>query len=449
MDPSNQAAAEGWQANWRIIDDNARSGGQGAVRKVQSLVTGEFGALKELHERHRKVRERRFRVQQEVSALRFLDGVGTPRVLESNADQWDSGNVPLYLISEWVEGPTLTQVSGGKPVPLDEALSCIRRLADTLMRAHGGGVVHRDLKPDNVVCRGGVLADSVLLDFGMAWRRSEEDALPAFVTPVGTEVGNRFLRLPEHAPGAESHDERSDVAALVGLLFYLITGHAPRLLTDENGRMPHERGMVPQALQEDARWSRLASIFQTGFQHSIDFRYRSISTLVAALQRLDTAPSSDLSALEESLDRINALEASQMAREADTVRELLELPISELERHISNYFSEKEFRVEVHRFQDRPAASTLHFRIRRLDREAPSASGNVYWRVEAGLLHAEYVVFRPGPLDQQPGTVFYEGPAADTAAVLDAQSQIFASLAMDLLKRFEDATRAVLEHRTD
>jgi serine/threonine protein kinase len=98
-----------WQDSWELdtSDTRNRQGGQGSIRKVLRKNDGVIGALKELHPQHLSNTERRFRMQQEVNALRALDGKGTPRVYEANADQWQQKGIPLYAVMEWIEGCTL------------------------------------------------------------------------------------------------------------------------------------------------------------------------------------------------------------------------------------------------------------------------------------------------------------------------------------------------------
>ena len=135
---------------------------------------------------------------------------------------------------------------------------------------------HRDVKPDNIILRNGLTEAPVLVDFGMSWTKSDYDRAREFETKVGQEIGNRFLRLPEHTPGRHLHDSRSDLTLVVGLLFYTLAGEAPRSLRDLRGAMPHEVSadcFAPLTTQ-DPRWPRIRRIFNVGFQENIDFRFQ-------------------------------------------------------------------------------------------------------------------------------------------------------------------------------
>ena len=263
-----------WQDNWRLVDGEFRQGGQGTVRKVVSQNSDDIGCLKELHLDHLGSTERRFRMQQEANALIALDGAGVPRILETNVHLWQEKRVPLYIVMEWIEGPTLAESVPNLGV--NEALAMTTVILRTIAGCHRLDIRHRDLKPDNVILRQQDVSDPVLVDFGMSWSKplAQEDA---FQTPAGQELGNRFLRLPEFAPGRDHHDLRSDLSLVVGLLFFVLCGRAPRILHDSAGQMPHERHVedfVP-AILADSRWPAIRRLFQVGFQPILDARFQS------------------------------------------------------------------------------------------------------------------------------------------------------------------------------
>jgi serine/threonine protein kinase len=298
-----------WGKFWVVADDRApRTGGQGSVVKVTNISNKQLGALKQLHPQHMNSRERRFRMQQEANALVALEGKGVPRLLSSNADQWNEKGCELYLVMEWIDGPTLSETCSGRPFTIDEAVAVAIPILDTVERCHGLPIFHRDLKPDNVILQHGSHSDPILVDFGMAWAKPAEDESRSFDTPVGQELGNRFLRLPELAPGRDARDPRSDVSMVVGLLFYMITGIAPRTLDDGQGRMPHEalEARFPESVRKDRRWLRMQRIFNIGFQSSLDLRFQDVGPLRSRLLDLEPANgTSDELRLKEELAAIS------------------------------------------------------------------------------------------------------------------------------------------------
>lgn len=306
-----------WTDVWEPLDHQVRRGGQGRVVRVRRKSDAVPGALKLLHIEHQQSRERRFRMYQEVKALEALAGRGTPTVIETNVDQWADFSTELYTITAWVEGPTLADHVAGRPGSINDALTVITALLGVLDESHKLGIHHRDLKPDNVILRHGNLSDPVLVDFGMSWFKREGGE---FETDAGQELGNRFLRLPEYAPGHHLQDSRSDLTMVVGLLFYMLAGAAPRVLRDAAGRKPHECdiGLFRSDVRSDPRWPRLVSVFDVGFEDRVDWRFQTSADLRRALTSLDPPNATDDSAAVQ-LERLKALISSEAAREKDQI----------------------------------------------------------------------------------------------------------------------------------
>ena len=296
-----------WEKNWIVGSEQGRSGGQGTVRRVQSRTDpDQFGALKVLHDEHQTNRERRYRLLREVQALDYMAGNGTPRLYESNASAYNDPRQVLYAITEFIEGPTLSAAVSKKRFDLQSARTVCEHLSNTLEQLHDVGHKHRDLKPDNVILRGGSIDDPVLVDFGMASAADENE--DPFRTEAHQELGNRFVRLPEYSAGAHRDDPRSDITQLVALFFYMLTGITPRLLVDSDGRRPHEREHPRLAvLRAQREWPRLRALFDEAFILELDKRVPDLPTLRARLRALDQ-PIAD----EETLQEI-----ARLARAAD------------------------------------------------------------------------------------------------------------------------------------
>ncbi|AXW61544.1 hypothetical protein CJO94_05825 [Ralstonia solanacearum] len=291
----------------------ARGGGQGTVVQVRHRQDGTLGAQKALHPEHLNTDERRFRMQQEVSLLNLLKGNGVPRVLWDNMHLWEASGTPLYAVVEWIDGGTLADFCSGRPKSIDVAVGIVRGLLVTMQRCHAAGVLHRDIKPDNIILRNGDTGAPVLIDFGMGWAEVDENKFGEFKTGEGQELGNRFIRLPEYAPGHHVRDTRSDVTMLVAVLFYILTGVAPRQLLDPKERMPHEGDLAkfPAGTTGDPRWERLRRIFKVGFQYRIDMRFRDAQELAQALESLSAPIDSTMNdPLDEPLKRIAELTES-------------------------------------------------------------------------------------------------------------------------------------------
>ncbi|MFY9345629.1 MAG: serine/threonine-protein kinase, partial [Planctomycetota bacterium] len=127
-----------------------------------------------------------------------------------------------FLVLEYVAGQTLRERLRAGPLPLVEAARVVAAVADVLAAAHQEGVLHRDIKPDNVMLEP---SGSVrVLDFGIA--RAVQDDSP--ITRTGEIVGTPEYMAPEQLlDGPEATTERTDVHALGVLLYELLTGRSP------------------------------------------------------------------------------------------------------------------------------------------------------------------------------------------------------------------------------
>ena len=130
-----------------------------------------------------------------------------------------------YIAMEWLEGQDLQLRHQKRPLNLPESLDCARQVASALTAAHEKGIVHRDVKPSNVIVLDGDIASPLsvkLVDFGVAC-----DAQT--FTRQGPMVGTPAYMAPEQARGDTTLDPRCDVYSLGATLFELISGRPPHI----------------------------------------------------------------------------------------------------------------------------------------------------------------------------------------------------------------------------
>ena len=127
-----------------------------------------------------------------------------------------------YLVMEYIPGGTLAQRLDGRPMPWQSAARFLTRVARALEAAHAQGIIHRDVKPSNILLANE--REPLLSDFGIA-KLIQDDGETVDLTGTGVGIGTPEYMAPEQGFGRA--DERADVYAL-GVIFYeMVTGHKP------------------------------------------------------------------------------------------------------------------------------------------------------------------------------------------------------------------------------
>ncbi len=276
---SPQSPAEAWQEKW-TVERTLKDDDQSLVRLVRSSKDGVFGILKTLKDSRNT--DRRYRLAKEVLALKKLaSNTGIPSILDHNTTDVENKNIPLFLVIERVAGVTLAD-QFNKPLGLDESFTLTMKICELVRLCHRSSIVHRDIKPDNIVIDPNT-GDISLIDFGEAWT---EDLIGSLQTHINKELGNRFLRLPEMMSGSQTKDDpRSDLTFVCGILFWLLSHKKPIQLLDEQMQAPH-RAMADRfshAVVNDKRWPFVQSIFDVGFSPALRQRFQTADDLLKAL----------------------------------------------------------------------------------------------------------------------------------------------------------------------
>lgn len=219
----------------------------------------------------------RARFEREAQAVARLSHPGIVQILEYCGPE--AG--PSYIVTERIDGPTLkawVEAHGAPPYP-ELAAAIVERLADALAHAHEAGVIHRDIKPDNImITAGGALK---LLDFGIASLQAE---LPR-LTQTGTMLGSPAHMSPEAIDGAEI-DARSDVFSLGTLLYWLCTGELPFSAPNPSALFHRilEGQYEPPQLLQPRLGNGLARVIERALSPAPAERYASMRELQSALR---------------------------------------------------------------------------------------------------------------------------------------------------------------------
>lgn len=205
------------------------------------------------------------------------------------ASEWDS----YYMVMELIEGPTLRDLlidddmQTGKPLSLREAVRITREAASALAYAHKRGMIHRDVKPANLMLDAKDNNRVVLTDFGIAKLITSKQ-----MTVSGGLVGTPAYMSPEQGMG-ETGDERSDLYAL-GVIFYqMLTGELPfnsdtpvvLLLSHMHDPIPSVRAINPHLPPAVDR------VVETMLAKQPQERYQTAQDVIDALEILEKRPS--------------------------------------------------------------------------------------------------------------------------------------------------------------
>lgn len=192
-------------------------GGMGIVYRARSKGTGQLVAIKIMREKSRMNPVMLKRFEQE---FRTASSVEHPNLVKA-LDFGDENGVP-YLVMEFVEGATLSRlVDRDGPLPEAEAVRLAALVAQGLHRAHKKGIVHRDVKPDNII----VTPDgqAKLTDMGLV----KDLGADLNLTRTGGGLGTMHYMAPEQFRNARLVDARTDIYGLAATLYAVLLGEPP------------------------------------------------------------------------------------------------------------------------------------------------------------------------------------------------------------------------------
>ncbi|MFH2006503.1 MAG: serine/threonine-protein kinase, partial [bacterium] len=242
-------------------------GGMGVVYKGRvKNGTGEDVAVKVLNcDYHWQREEFVARFRREARALAKLDHPNIVTILDSGRD----GDL-YYLVTEYVEGVNLAQHLRGRELSVSEIVSIMTQACAALTYAHENGVVHRDVKPANIVIAEGTVK---VLDFGLAQITGGDSNLSS-LTRTDLAMGTINYLSPEQRTSAKQVDERSDVFSLGVVLYEMLTGTLPL------------GGFAPASRARPGIGRRGDQVVHRSLDADPARRFQSVSELAAALGQL-------------------------------------------------------------------------------------------------------------------------------------------------------------------
>ena len=258
-------------------------GGMGDIFAARDTELGRDVAVKVLAERYASDVSLRERFKREALAVARLSG--HPHIV-TIFDVGEHDGRP-FIVMELLPGGSLAERARSGPVPVDEALSWLDQAADALDAAHAEGIVHRDVKPANLLF--GSRGELRVADFGIA--RVLDESTADGMTQTGMVLGTSGYLSPEQASGSPA-SPASDVYSLGVVAYELLTGGRPfqrASTTAEAAAHIHEP--VPSASAQGVGLPRSVDpVFERALAKEPDDRPGSAKQLVAELRQVLVAP---------------------------------------------------------------------------------------------------------------------------------------------------------------
>jgi Tol biopolymer transport system component len=211
----------GQQVSHYQIQEKLGEGGMGAVYRAYDTELRRPVALKVLPPEYASDPERRERLLREARAASALNHPNIVGIYEVGSDHGVD-----FIAMEYIEGKSLGDIIPGRGLPLGKALDYAVQIAGGLAKAHAAGVIHRDLKPGNIMLTGPASGHPglvKLLDFGLARRVELGEGHDTTLTIEGAILGTPAYMSPEQAQGKPA-DARSDVFSFGSVLYQMVTG---------------------------------------------------------------------------------------------------------------------------------------------------------------------------------------------------------------------------------
>jgi serine/threonine protein kinase len=263
---------------YRLIE-RLGAGGMGEVWKAEDTRLGRTVAIKILPAATAAEAEAMGRLRREARTAAQLNH---PNIATIHA--FDEAEGRVYIVMEYAEGEPLTSLIRRGPLPDADVSRIGKAVAEALAEAHAKGIVHRDIKPDNIVVHGNRVK---VLDFGIAKRVGAEqtplraDDPTAFRTQTGYIIGTPHYMSPEQALG-KPVDHRTDIFSLGVVLYEAATGKLPFV-----GETITET--IMKIVRDEPEPSRLspglAAVVQTCLQKRPEDRFQSAGELADALEQ--------------------------------------------------------------------------------------------------------------------------------------------------------------------
>ncbi|HEY1904572.1 MAG TPA: protein kinase [Myxococcaceae bacterium] len=270
-------------------------GAMGRVFEARHVSLGRPAAVKVLRAEHAKNTHLIQRFFHEARAVNQINHAHIVEILDFVEEPAVSGRARVYCVMEMLEGHSLTELLSHVQPGVERAVGIVRQVCDALQAAHDVGVIHRDVKPDNLFVLERDGHDFVkVLDFGVAKLVAPLGDVPMTTTVEGTIVGTPAYMAPEQATGGNA-DARTDLYSVGVVLYELLAGHPPFQAPAFGQLVAQVLSSPPPPLPSHTRNGEpippaLNSVVRRALAKNPEDRYHSLRELSQALEVAARAP---------------------------------------------------------------------------------------------------------------------------------------------------------------
>lgn len=265
------------------IEERLSEGGMGTVYRGTHVLMDKTVAVKVLRPSLAADEKIVARFSREARAA---SRINHPHAL-SVTDFGEDENGVVFLVMEYLDGQTLKQViRNDGPMALSRVVEIIKQVGGALDEAHGQGVVHRDLKSDNIMLISATPGDyAKVLDFGIAKIKERNGDYDVSLTSPDLVIGTPQYMSPEQCSQAPDIDARSDIYSLGVIIFEMLVGHVPFTGESPTVIMLKQMQHAPPSLSEERSDvpAAVATVVKRALQKRPEHRYETVGELVEDL----------------------------------------------------------------------------------------------------------------------------------------------------------------------